>query len=215
MVKRRTFTAMAATLIASGLGVAVFTTPAFASVPATGVITCHMVTSTATVGKVTPGLSSTGTATHVVVKFATTFTCSPSQAVTTPAGVAVTGGTLKGFAKYSAASVSQPANTCTDFNGVDLLSLGGAVIKWTQTPATPRIAPTAIKYVTIGAGTVAGGVITLAGPASHAPKGPGSFGTPDPPNTVKLITDLPPVSPCPAVTPPHTLFALSGGTIKV
>jgi hypothetical protein len=129
--------------------------------------------------------------------------------------VSVIGGTLKGAVKYVEASASQPANTCTDFNGVDLLSLGGVVIKWIQTPATPHIAPTAIKYVNIGAGTVSGGVITLAGTASQAIKGPGSFSTPNPPNTVQLVTNLPPVSSCPVVTPLHTPFVITGGMIHV
>jgi len=140
--------------------------------------------------------------------------CHP-QAVATPVGVVVTGGTLKGSAKYVAASAAQPANTCADFNGVDLLSLGGVVIKWTQSPATPHIAPTAIKYVNVGAGTVSGGVITLAGSPIQAIKGPGSFGTPNPPNTVQLVTNLPPVSSCPVATPAHTPFVIVGGTINV
>lgn len=214
-MQRPMLTALAATLCATSLTVVLFSVPAFASVPATGVITCTMVTSTTSVGTVTPGLSSTGTATHVTVKFKVAFTCAPTQSVTTPAGIVVTGGVLKGAAKYVAASSSQPANTCADFNGTDLLSLGGVVIKWTQTPASPRIAPTAIKYVSVGAGTVSGGVITLAGSPAHAIKGPGSFGTPNPPNTVRLITNLPPVSACPVATPPHTSFLVSGGKIKV
>lgn len=215
MVKRRLFATMSATLIATGLTVAIFTTPAFASVPATGLITCNMLTSTTSVGTVTKGLSSTGTATHVTVKFTVTFKCAPPQGVTTPSGVVVTGGTLKGAVKYDEASASQPANTCADFNGVDLLALGGVVIKWTQSPSTPHIAPTAIKYLNVGPGTVAGGVITLAGTPSQAIKGPGSFGTPNPPNTVKLITNLPPVSSCPVATPLHTPFVITGGTINV
>jgi hypothetical protein len=214
-VRRRVITAISAALIASGFTVVAFAAPAYASVPATGVITCNMVTSTTSAGTVTHGLSSTGTATQVKVKFTATFTCAPPQGVTSPAGVVVTGGTLKGSVKYVAASTSQPANTCTDFNGVDLLSVGGVVIKWTQAPNSPHISPTAIKYVNVGAGTVSGGVITLAGTPSQAIKGPGSFGTPNPPNTVQLVTNLPPVSSCPVATPPHTPFVISGGTINV
>jgi hypothetical protein len=164
---------------------------------------------------VTVGLSSTGVATHVVVKFAVAFTCATPQAVASPAGVVVTGGTLKGAVKYAAASVSRPANTCADFNGTDLLSVGGVVIKWAQTPSRPRLNSTAIKYTSVGAGTVSGGVITLAGTPVQAIKGPGSFGTPNPPNTVQLITNLPPVSSCPVATPPNTPFVISGGTINV
>ena len=214
-MKRRVLAAMSAALIASGLTAVAFATPAYASVPATGVITCNMVTSTTSGGTVTRGLSSTGTATHVKVKFKATFTCATPQAVTSPSGVVVTGGTLKGTVEYVAASSAQPANTCADFNGVDLLSVGGVVIKWTQTPPTPRITPTAIKYVSVGAGTVSGGVITLAGTPSQAIKGPGSFGTPNPPNTVQLVTNLPPVSSCPVASPPHTPFLITGGTINV
>jgi hypothetical protein len=214
-VTRRVIAALSAALLASGFTVFTFVTPAYASVPATGVITCNMVTSTASAGTVTRGLSSTGTATQVKVKFAITFTCATPQAVASPAGVVVTGGTLKGALKYTAASSTQPANTCTDFNGVDLLSLGGVVIKWTQTPSTPHIAPTAIKYDNVGAGTVSGGVITLSGTPPQAIKGPGSFGTPTLPNTVQLVTNLPPLSSCPVATPPHTPFVITGGTINV
>ena len=215
-MRRRVMAALSAALIASGFTVVLIATPAYAGVPATGVITCNMVTSsTSSFGTVTRGLSSTGTAASVKVKFAATFTCSTPQAVTSPSGVVVTGGTLKGTAKYVAASTSQPANTCTDFNGIDLLSLGGVVIKWTQSPSAPHITPTAIKYVNVGAGTVSGGVITLAGTPTQAIKGPGSFGTPNPPNTVQLVTNLPPVSSCPVATPPHTPFVITGGTINV
>jgi hypothetical protein len=214
-VRRRVIAALSAALMASGFAVVILATPAYAGVPATGVITCNMVTSTASAGTVTHGLSSTGTATHVKVKFTATFKCAPPQAVTYPSGVLVTGGTLKGALEYVAASSAQPANTCTDFNGVDLLSLGGITIKWTQTPSTPHISPTAIKYVNLGAGTVSGGVITLTGVPPHAIKGPGSFGTPNLPNTVQLVTNLPPVSSCPVVTPPSTPFVIAGGTISV
>ena len=214
-MKRRAVASLSAAVVASALTVVVFASPAFAGVPATGVITCTMVTSTASVGAVSPGLSSTGTATHVKVKFAVTFTCAPPQGVSTPVGITVTGGVLKGAAKYVAASTPQPANTCADFNGVDLMSVGGAVIKWTQSPGTPHISKTAIKYVSLGAGTVSGGVITLAGSPAHAIKGPGSFGTPNPPNTVRLVTNLPPISACPVATPSHTPFVITGGTIHV
>ncbi|MGB7053671.1 MAG: hypothetical protein WBG41_19070 [Acidimicrobiales bacterium] len=214
-MRRRITAAISAALIASGFTVVLFVTPAYAGVPATGVITCNMVTSSTSVGTVTRGLSSTGTAASVKVKFTASFTCATPQAVTSPSGVVVTGGTLKGTVKYVAASTAQPANTCTDFNGIDLLSLGGVVIKWTQTPVRPHISPTAIKYVNVGAGTVSGGVITLAGTPSQAIKGPGSFGTPNPPNTVQLVTNLPPVSSCPVPTPPHTPFVITGGTITV
>ncbi len=214
-MRRRVLAAMSAALVVSGLTLVSFATPAYASVPATGVITCNMVTSTTSVGKVTPGLSSTGTATLITVKFKATFTCAPTQAVTFPVGHVVTGGTLKGALEYVEASASQPANTCTDFNGVDLLRLGGVVIKWTQTPNTPHISPTAIKYVNVGAGTVSGGVITLTGIPPQAIKGPGSFGTPILPNTVKLVTNLPPVSSCPVAAPPHTPFVIAGGTANV
>ncbi len=215
-MRRRVTVALSAALVTCSLAVVSLATPAYASVPATGLITCTMVVgTTASSGTVTHGLSSTGTATHVKVKFATTFTCASPQAVTSPAGVVVTGGTMKGSAAYVAASASQPANTCADFNGVDLLSLGGVVIKWTQSPSAPHISPTAIKYVNVGAGTVSGGVITLAGSPSQAIKGPGSFGTPNPPNTVQLVTNLPPVSTCPAATPAHTPFVITGGTINV
>jgi hypothetical protein len=214
IMRRRVIAAIAAVLMASGFTVVVFAAPAYASVPATGLITCNMVTSTTSVGKVTPGLSSTGTATSVMVKFKAAFKCAPPQGVTSPSGVVVAGGTLKGEVKYVSASSSQPANTCTDFNGTDLLSLGGVVIKWLQSPATPHIAPTAIKYINVGAGTVSGGVITLAGTPSQAVKG-GSFVTPNPPNTVQLVTNLPPVSSCPVATPPHTPFLITGGTINV
>ena len=215
MVKRRVLAIMPAALLVSSVTVVALATPAYASVPATGLITCHMVTSTASSGTVTRGLSSTGTASHIKVKFSVTFTCAPTQAVVSPPGVVVTGGVMKGAVKYVAASSTQPANTCTDFNGPDLLSVGGVVIKWAQTPSSPHISPTAIKYVNVGAGTVSGGVITLAGSPSHAIKGPGSFGTPNPPNTVKLVTNLPPVSSCPVATPLHTPFVISGGTITV
>jgi hypothetical protein len=220
-VKRRILAAMSATLIASGFTVVTFAAPAYASVPATGVITCNMVTVTSTTGtatadgKVTPGLSSTGVATSVTVKFKAIFKCVPPQGVATPPGITVTGGKMVGAVKYVEASATQPANTCADFNGVDRLSLGGVVIKWTQTPSSPHISPTAIKYVNVGAGTVSGGVITLAGTPIQAIKGPGSFSTPNPPNTVRLVTNLPPISPCPAATPPHTPFVITGGTINV
>lgn len=214
-VRRRVITVISTALIASGLASITFATPAFAGVPATGVITCSMVTSTTSGGTVTQGLSSTGVKPHVTVKFTASFTCATPQAVTTPAGVMVTGGTLKGTVKYTAASSAQPANTCADFNGVDLLSVGGVVIKWTQTPSSPHITPTAIKYTNVGAGTVSGGVITLAGTPTQAIKGPGSFGTPNPPNTVQLVTNLPPVSSCPVATPPTTPFLITGGTINV
>jgi len=215
-VRRRLLIALSTVLIACGLAGVTFATPAFASVPATGVITCNIVTSSSSsYGTVTRGLSSTGIATHVTVKFTAGFTCSTPQPVTSPAGVMVTGGTLKGSVDYVAASASQPANTCADFNGTDILNVGGVVIKWTQSPATPHIAPTAIKYTNVGAGTVSGGVVTLAGSPSQAIKGPGSFGTPNPPNTVQLVTNLPPVSACPVATPPSTSFAILGGTINV
>ena len=214
-MRRRVMAALSAALIASGFTVVLIATPAYAGVPATGVITCNMVTSsTSSFGTVTRAeLDGDRRLGQGQVRGDVHVFYSPSGHLSL--GVVVTGGTLKGTAKYVAASTSQPANTCTDFNGIDLLSLGGVVIKWTQSPSTPHITPTAIKYVNVGAGTVSGGVITLAGTPTQAIKGPGSFGTPNPPNTVQLVTNLPPVSSCPVATPPHTPFVITGGTINV
>jgi hypothetical protein len=219
MRKRRILGPMAAAVIASGMGVVAFSAPAFALVHATGTITCTM-TSTSTsglgvgTGQVTHGLSSGGPFyPSVAVKFKGSFACTPNQAVVTPSGDVVTGGTFKGAAKYTAVNSSSPANSCTDFNGVDLLSAAAVKIKWTATG--PPIAPTVIKYTNIGPGTVAGGVITLAGDPPGTVVKAGSFSAPNPPNTVQLVTNLPPVSACPAATAAHLAFTIGSGTINV
>jgi hypothetical protein len=219
MHKRRVLGSMAAAVIASGVGVVAFSAPAFALPHATGTITCTM-TSTSTSGlgvgsgQVKHGLSSGGPFySSVAVKFKATFACTPNPAVVTPTGDLVTGGTLKGAAKYTAVSSSNPANSCVDFNGVDLLAAAAVKIKWTTTGSP--IADTVIKYTNIGPGTVAGGVITLAGDPPGTVTKAGSFAAPNPPNTVQLVTNLPPVTACPAVTAPHLAFQISSGTIIV
>jgi hypothetical protein len=165
-------------------------------------------------GQVKHGLSSGGPFySSVAVKFKATFACTPNPAVVTPTGDLVTGGTLKGAAKYTAVSSSNPANSCVDFNGVDLLAAAAVKIKWTTTGSP--IADTVIKYTNIGPGTVAGGVITLAGDPPGTVTKAGSFAAPNPPNTVQLVTNLPPVTACPAVTAPHLAFQISSGTISV
>jgi hypothetical protein len=211
-MRRRVLTSISATVIAICVVVGAFAAPAFAGVNATGVITCSMITSTTSVGSITHGLGSTGTATHVTVKFKVTFKCNPFPPVATPLGVSVAGGTLVGVAKYVAASTSQPANTCVDFNGIDKLTVAKVGIKWIQTPATPAISPTKIKYLSLGAGTVAGNVITLKGMPPGTVTKAGSFSTPNPPNTVKLVTGG---FACPVAAPLHTPFIIIGGTINI
>jgi hypothetical protein len=219
MRKRRVFGSMVAAVMAGGMGVVAFSAPAFALPHATGTITCNM-TSTSTsglgvgAGQVTHGLSSGGPFfPSVIVKFKATFACTPNPAVVTPTGDLVTGGTLKGAAKYNAVNSASPANSCTDFNGVDLLSAAAVKIKWT-TSGSP-IADTVIKYTNIGPGTVSGGVITLAGNPPGTVAKAGSFSAPNPPNTVQLATNLPPVTACPAATAAHLAFTIGSGTITV
>jgi hypothetical protein len=210
---------MATAVIASGMGVVAFSAPAFALPHATGTITCNMTSASTSglgvgSGQVTHGLSSGGPFyPSVAVKFKGTFACTPNQPVVSPSGDVVTGGTFKGAAKYNAVSSSNPANSCADFNGVDLLAAAAVKIKWTT--AGPPIAPTVITYTNIGAGTVSGGVITLAGNPPGTVAKAGSFATPNPPNTVQLVTNLPPVSACPAATAAHLAFTIGSGTIRV
>ena len=64
-------------------------------------------------------------------------------------------------------------------------------------------------------GTVAGGLITLAGNPPGAVVKAGSFASPYPPNTVQLVTNLPPVTACPGATSPHRAFKIGSGTISV
>ncbi|MGH9919242.1 MAG: hypothetical protein ACRD6W_10315, partial [Nitrososphaerales archaeon] len=109
-MKRRVVSVLAA-VIGTGVGVVTFATPAYAvpHVVATGVITCNMVTTSTSGGSVTPGLSATGSATHVTVRFTATFKCAPpAPSVTFPGGRTVVAGTLKGVARYNEASASQP-----------------------------------------------------------------------------------------------------------
>ncbi len=169
---------------------------------------------TTLVGRVVHGLSVAGNHPLVAVEFTASFTCTPSAPVTTPLGMSVTGGLIKGVAKYDAPSTSGFANSCANFNGPDLMAISKVNIHWTHTPATPAIQPTKIVYHNLGANTVGGGVITLAGSATQVTK-VGSFAVPNPPNTVQLVTNLFPNSPCPNVTPPFTPFTISGGTIHV
>jgi hypothetical protein len=217
MLKRRLLLFMATTALVSGVVVGTTVLPAAAGpLPAIGPITCSMTGVTTFLGKVVHGLSVAGNHHVVRVGFAASFTCAPPAAVAFPVGVNVTGGNIKGVAKYDHPTTGGPGNAdaCVNFNGPDSLVAAKVVIHWTQLPAAPPIRPTTIRYTNLGPGTIGGGVITLMGPVTKVSK-TGSFVAPNPPNTVQLITNLYPNSPCPAVAPPFTPFVISGGTIHV
>lgn len=215
MLKRRMLLSVVAVVAAYGATFGIGVPSASAGpVAATGVISCSMTGVTTLVGKVVRGLSVVGNHPVVQVKFAATFSCSPAPSVATPAGMTITGGTIKGVGLYKAPSTSAFANSCTQFNGPDLLAHAKVNIHWNHSPATPPLQVTKIAYTGLGAGTVGGGVITWMGGATQVLKA-GSFATPNPPNTVQLITNLPPISSCPVPNSPSTSFVISGGTITL
>jgi len=181
--------------------------PAAAAVPASGHVTCPIKDGT---GILSPGLTSAGTGAGTVkINFSGAFvTNNCTSAVTLPPGDQVTGGTFIGNGWYNGA----PADSCANFDGVDVVGQVTVIINW-RTTGTP-IAPTTIVYKN-NPGTVHGSpfdTIALNAPPGTAVKS-GSFSSAPTPYLTQLKTNL--VGPtCPS-GPPLATFVIVGGKVKV
>jgi hypothetical protein len=157
--------------------------------PATGTAICKIASGS---GTLSPGLSSTGTPGGVKIQFTATMVVGGScgGTVTSPSGVTVVGGTLKGHGFYNPVPSTANGSSCANFAGSDIV--GKIVVKVNWSVTGPAIAPTKVVYKN-NTGTVVGSgtdTVTLNAPSGTAVKS-GSFTTPNNPHKLVLVTNIP------------------------
>jgi hypothetical protein len=187
----RRVAAVAALVATSGL-VGVLSSSSVASAvppPATGTAICKIASGS---GTLSPGLTSTGSPGGVKIQFTATMVVGGScgGTVTSPSGVTVTGGTLKGHGYYNPVPSTANGSSCANFAGSDIV--GKIVVKVNWAVTGPAIAPTKVVYKN-NTGTVTGSgtdTINLNAPTGTAVKS-GSFTTPGMPHQVVLVTTIP------------------------
>ncbi len=110
--------------------------------------------------------------------------------VTSPSGVTVNGGTVKGEGYYNPVPSTANGSSCANFAGSDVVGKIKVKVNWAVTG--PAIAPTKVVYKN-NSGTVSGSgtdTINLNAPTGTAVKS-GSFTTPASPHQLVLVTSIP------------------------
>jgi len=215
MIRKLLVTATAA-LMPVALVVATYPGAAVASGPprAVGTANCPIYSGK---GTLNPGLTPAGSPGGVKIAFKATLT-SPTGAacanssITKPAGVTIIGGTVTGSGYYNGPSGASTGNSCSEFDGPDVLGQITITIKWLTTGGP--IANTKIVY-SGNSGTVNGSptdTITLDTPPAASATKTGSFHAPATVHKVQLQTDI----PGPACGPgPYSRFNILGGSVLV
>lgn len=177
--------------VSTNLGVVLSTAGVAGAVPppATGTAICKIASGS---GTLTPGLSSTGSPGGVKIKFTATMVVGGScgGSVTSPSGVTVNGGTVKGKGFYNPVPSTGNGSSCANFASSDIV--GKIVVKVNWSVTGPTIANTKVVYKN-NTGTVAGSgtdTVTLNAPSGTAVKS-GSFTTPNNPHQLVLVTNIP------------------------
>jgi hypothetical protein len=177
--------------VSTNLGVVLSTAGVAGAVPppATGTAICKIASGS---GTLTPGLSSTGSPGGVKIKFTATMVVGGScgGSVTSPSGVTVNGGTVKGKGFYNPVPSTGNGSSCANFASSDIV--GKIVVKVNWSVTGPAIANTKVVYKN-NTGTVAGSgtdTVTLNAPSGTAVKS-GSFTTPNNPHQLVLVTNIP------------------------
>jgi hypothetical protein len=157
--------------------------------PATGTAVCKIASGS---GTLSPGLSAAGTPGGVKIKFTATMVVGGScgGSVTSPSGVTVVGGTVKGTGFYNPVPSTGNGSSCANFASSDIV--GKIVVKVNWSVTGPAIAKTKVVYKN-NTGTVAGSgtdTVTLNAPSGTAVKS-GSFTTPNNPHQLVLVTSIP------------------------
>jgi hypothetical protein len=177
--------------VSTNLGVVLSTAGVAGAVPppATGTAICKIASGS---GTLSPGLSSTGSPGGVKIKFTATMVVGGScgGSVTSPSGVTVVGGTVKGKGFYNPVPSTGNGSSCANFASSDIV--GKIVVKVNWSVTGPAIAKTKVVYKN-NTGTVAGSgtdTVTLNAPSGTAVKS-GSFTTPNNPHQLVLVTNIP------------------------
>ncbi len=177
--------------VSTNLGVVLSTAGVAGAVPppATGTAICKIASGS---GTLSPGLSSTGSPGGVKIKFTATMVVGGScgGSVTSPSGVTVVGGTVKGKGFYNPVPSTGNGSSCANFASSDIV--GKIVVKVNWSVTGPAIANTKVVYKN-NTGTVAGSgtdTVTLNAPSGTAVKS-GSFTTPNNPHQLVLVTNIP------------------------
>jgi hypothetical protein len=179
-------------LVAMSSLVGVLSSPNIATAappPATGTAICKIASGS---GTLSPGLTASGSPGGVKIQFTATMVVGGScgGTVTSPSGVTVVGGTLKGHGYYNPVPSTANGSSCANFAGSDIV--GKIVVKVNWAVTGPAIAPTKVVYKN-NTGTVVGSgtdTITLNAPTGTAVKS-GSFTTPASPHQLVLLTSIP------------------------
>jgi hypothetical protein len=177
--------------VSTNLGVVLSTAGVAGAVPppATGTAICKIASGS---GTLSPGLSSTGSPGGVKIKFTATMVVGGScgGSVTSPSGVTVVGGTVKGKGFYNPVPSTGNGSSCANFASSDIV--GKIVVKVNWSVTGPAIAKTKVVYKN-NTGTVAGSgtdTVTLNAPSGTAVKS-GSFTTPNNPHQLVLVNNIP------------------------
>jgi hypothetical protein len=212
-MSRPTMVKLATAALLYGVFALAFQGSASAAPVAVGTASCPIVSGS---GTLSPGLTASGTAGSVKIKFKATLGPVPvagcsSSATIAGASVTVTGGTLKGSGIFNGPATGAPANTCAEFDGPDLLGTIKAKVHWSSSPA---IAPSKVTYTGGGPAVSGSPTDTISLPATGTTTvKAGSFSSPALPDSMKLVTNIPSV--CGAVSPPVTTFTITGGYVSL